>query len=185
MRQDMSVLVSHETAEWYTPPDIVEMVLEVFGGRIDLDPASNPFADATVKARTWYGPDRVESEYRDGLKQSWNADTVFCNPPYGKVWGKSSQAVWSSKMVSEYVRGHFEEGILLVNTTAGYVWWEELFKHHPVCLARERIRFIRPDGTQGGQAKRGQSFFYFGKNVVRFTDVFKSLGRVILPERED
>ena len=172
MSQPMSVLTSHATADWYTPPLYAGMVQEVLGG-IDLDPASEPFPNQWIKAHIYW--------QEDGLTRQWNASTVFCNPPYGKSDAGSNQAAWSMKMIAEYEAKHFKEGILLINSTHGYKWYEDLWVRYPVCLVRERIRFIKPDGTQGGQAKRGQSFVYFGARPGHFAEVFERIGRIIYP----
>jgi hypothetical protein len=65
-------------------------------------------------------------------------------------------------------RDRVTEAILLVSFKLGYNWFNRLFKHYPVCLARDRIRFIRPDGTPGGKAKVASAFFYFGPNLPAF-----------------
>jgi ParB family chromosome partitioning protein len=172
MQQAMAVLTSHETAEWYTPPKYVELARAVLG-EIDLDPASDALPQTWIKAIRYY------ARGYDGLSRFWFGN-IWLNPPYGKTGGKSNQAVWSAKMVDEYENGRITEGILLVNSTHGYKWYEELWTRYPVCLVRERIRFFKPDGTEGGQAKRGQTFVYFGSNVERFAEVFSSIGRIIL-----
>src|SRR5262249_14971473 len=40
-------------SEWYTPPEYVEAARDVLGG-IDLDPASNHLAQATVRATRYF-----------------------------------------------------------------------------------------------------------------------------------
>ena len=176
MTQPMQVLTSHETAEWYTPPFVIELVRQVLG-TIDLDPASDAIPQKWIRANTYLSA--------LGLMLEWNATAVFCNPPYGKAVyegkSQSNQALWSAKMVHEFGVGRFNEGILLINSTHGYKWYEELWTRYTCCLARERIRFIKPDGTVGGQAKRGQTFVYFGEDDWRFAEVFRSLGRIVRP----
>lgn len=173
MTQPMQVLTSHKTVEWYTPPRIIEMVREVLGGIIDLDPASDERPQEWIKAKRIY--------HESGLRLPWQATTVFCNPPYGKSDGRSSQALWAKKMISVFQRGGFKQGILLINSAHGYRWYEELWVRYPVCLARERIRFIRDDGTIDGRAKKGQTFVYFGQDAAKFIEVFSQIGRVICP----
>jgi hypothetical protein len=173
MSQPMRLLTSHVTEEWYTPPSFVELARLVMGG-IDLDPASNATAQAWVQAARYY------DERANGLNFDWHG-RVWLNPPYGKTNGKSNQEVWSKRLEYEYTRGHVQAGVLLVNSTHGYKWYEQLWLRWPVCLVRDRIRFIKPDGTQGGQAKRGQTFVYFGSNVQAFERVFSAVGRVVHP----
>lgn len=172
MNQAMQVLTSHATEEWYTPALYVDMAREVLG-KIDLDPASNHTAQKWIQAERYY------TEVDNGLAQPW-CGKVWLNPPYGKTNGKSNQEVWSKKLEREYFRD-VTEAILLVNSTHGYKWYEELWLRWPVCCVRERIRFIKPDGTQGDQAKRGQTFVYFGNNYRQFIDVFAPIGRIVLP----
>lgn len=174
MKQEMQLLTSHETEEWYTPSYYIELARRVLGV-IDLDPASDPFPQTWIQAKHYF------VKKNDGLAQAWGG-RVWLNPPYGKESGKSSQAIWSKKMIDEYESGNVKEAIMLVNSTHGYKWYEELWTYYPVCCARERIRFIRQDGTEGGQAKRGQTFVYFGANPNLFKIFFSSIGRIILPE---
>jgi hypothetical protein len=173
MKQSMQVLTSHATDEWYTPKYYVELARLVLGG-IDLDPASNATAQAWIQATHYY------TEADNGLLQHWRG-RVFLNPPYGKTAGKSNMELWAKKLEHEYLTGNTTAAIMLINSTHGYAWYENLWTRWPVCLARERIRFVKPDGTQGDQAKRGQTFVYFGLDYRRFIEVFSPIGRVLLP----
>jgi phage N-6-adenine-methyltransferase len=173
MNQAMQLLTSHASVEWYTPVWVIELVNQVMGS-IDLDPASNEAANQTVQA-TWF-----YSQEEDGLECPWWG-RVFLNPPYSKVAGKSSQEIWSKKLIHEYREGYVREAILLVKSALGYKWFEELFAAWPVCLMRERISFVREDGFTG-QDKRGSAIFYLGQRVEKFRGVFRPYGRVILPE---
>lgn len=167
----MSVLTSHESVEWFTPPFYVGLVRAVLE-EIDLDPASHLVAQEWIKARN--------ARFVEGMDSPWRG-RVFCNPPYGKENGKSSQAVWSAFMAEQYRAGYMTEGVLLVNSTHGYKWYEELWANHPVCCLRDRIRFVREDGSVGGQAKRGQTFVYFGERPYAFAHVFSPHGRIVFP----
>lgn len=177
MTQPMSVLTSHASQDWYTPPEIIEMVRVVLGV-IDLDPASDQYPQSYIKAGSWWS--RLTDSICPTLQRPWEFYSVFLNPPYGKGGDGSNQAAWSRKMAQEYESQHFQQGILLINSTHGYRWYEEIWTRYPVCLARERIRFIKPNGTRGGQAKRGQTFVYFGTDATKFVEVFSTIGRVIL-----
>lgn len=167
MPQAMQLLTSRATDEWYTPPTYINLALRVLGG-IDCDPASAAIPQAWIQARTWYDKEA------NGLTRHWFG-RVWLNPPFGDT------QVWVNRLVYEYTRGDVTAAILLVNSAHGYKWYEELWTRWPVCCARERICFVREDGTPGGQAKRGQTFVYFGQDYRAFADIFAPIGRVLLP----
>lgn len=178
MSQSMQLLTSHVTEEWYTPPDIIGSIKYVLGN-IDLDPAS------AALPQTWIKANRFWTKEDDALSKTWRAETVFLNPPYGKEYGQSSQAVWSRRISMEYSIMNFKAGIALINSTHGYRWYEELWIKYPVCCLRERLKFIKSDGTVGGQAKRGQTLVLFSDQELcrnRFREAFGSMGRILLPD---
>ncbi len=176
MSQPMQLFTSHKSVEYYTPSMYVEAAREVMGG-IDLDPASCPEAQVSIRASQFY----IAQD--DGLTRPWFG-RVWLNPPYSTNASGSNQSAWSKKLVGEYLAGNVKEAILLVKSALGYKWFEELFARWPVCFARERIAFIKPDGTTDGPAKHGTAFFYFGPNLGKFKTVFSQFGRVILPESQ-
>jgi len=168
-----SFVISGST-ELYTPPAYVELVRETLGG-IDLDPASHPLPQSWIKAGTFW------QESDSGHMRAWFG-RVFCNPPYGKNESNGSvAAAWANKMRFEYGSGNIESGILLVNSVPGYNWYEDLWVRYPVCCVKDRICFIKPDGTPASRAVRGQTFVYFGRNPRKFKEVFSRIGRVIPP----
>lgn len=174
--QPMQLLTSHKTDAWFTPSRYIELARSVLGW-IDLDPASDPLPQRWIQANTFW------TKADDALNRTWEGHaTVFLNPPYGKEHGKSSQEAWTRKACAEFKAGHFDAGILLVNSTHGYKWYEDLWVRYPVCCVKDRIRFIDHEGNQGGQAKRGQTFVYLGPDVATFSRVFSTIGRIIVPE---
>jgi len=174
-RQEVAVTIfSSETNEYYTPPQYVEAAREVMGS-IDLDPASNETAQQWIKADAYFTPSD------DGLSQFWHG-CVWLNPPYGTDGGESNQGKWAQRLIEEYQAGRVSAGVLLVKAALGYNWFEALWYDWPVCFARERISFIKADGSSDGQSKQGTAFFYFGPDVERFAEVFRQFGRVIMPE---
>lgn len=74
-------------------------------------------------------------------------------------------------------------GILIAKSVLGYAWYEYLYERYTVCHLRERPKFVRPDGSIVGQAKKGVSVFYMGPNEGEFARAFSAYGRIIYPER--
>jgi hypothetical protein len=173
--QQLGVMLSAKSVEYYTPPQYIEAAHAVLG-RIDLDPASCRRANEIVKAQKFYG------KTDDGLARSWHG-RVWLNPPYCKADnGKSNQEIWSNRLRVEYANGNVSEALLLVKSANGYVWYENLWIRYPVCCLRERISFIREDGQPNGQAKHANTIVYFGDNFDLFSEVFGPLGRILPPE---
>jgi phage N-6-adenine-methyltransferase len=172
MSQPMQVLVSRNTEEWYTPKEIVERVRSVLGS-ITLDPASDPLP------QSWICAERYFSQADDGLSKTWSG-RVFLNPPYNGSSGR-----WAAKLIDEYRAGRVEQAIMLINSAHGYKWYEDLWTSFPVCCLRDRLRFIKPTGETGGQAKKAQTLVYLGRKVARFARGFEDLGRILFPEGVD
>jgi hypothetical protein len=67
---------THPSQAQLTPAYALEPIRAALGG-IELDPCTEP--DNPTRAARFYCPPV------DGAKQPWAAQSVFCNPPYGKV----------------------------------------------------------------------------------------------------
>lgn len=78
--------ITPDDCEWYTPPEILDLIYQVMD--IDLDPAS-PYP-ATVLARKHY------TKEMDGLSKPWRGN-VFLNPPYGR-----EVSLWIDKLEHEW-----------------------------------------------------------------------------------
>lgn len=171
-----ATVYSHNSLDYYTPRYVTDAAREVMGG-IDLDPASCEMAQA------WIGAGRYYTIADDGLAHPW-AGRVWLNPPYSYTDGRSNQDLWSERLITEYLQGDVTEGILLVKAALGYKWFERLWDTWPVCFMRDRLSFVMADGSDDGQSKQATAIFYIGSNVSKFVDVFRLLGRVILPEAQ-
>jgi hypothetical protein len=76
----------HPQQTQLTPPYVLEPVREALGGTIVLDPCTLP--DNPVGAERYFHPPV------DGATEPWLADTIYCNPPYGKArerWVRSCE----------------------------------------------------------------------------------------------
>lgn len=154
--------------EWYTPAEYIEAAWRVMG-RIDLDPASSPIANATVKALRYY---TVED---DGLAQAWSG-RVWMNPPYaGELIGQ-----FTEKMERHFRAGDVTEALVLVNNATETNWFQRLLAcASAVCFPKQRVRFVDPDGNSSGAPLQGQAVLYLGNNGERFGNEFNGFGTVL------
>src|SRR6266568_9141312 len=129
---NIEALLSSKNNEWYTPEHIIEAAREVMGA-IDLDPASSAEANKTVRATRYY------TKEENGLMHKWPG-RVWLNPPYGFTSGKSNQAIWSRRLISQHEQGIATEAILLVNAATSEKWFHPLY-HYRICFVQGRIRF--------------------------------------------
>lgn len=166
---------SHSSnGEWYTPADVIARAVATFnGGGIDLDPYSSDAAQATVQASHYFTAET------DGLLSEWPVvDTVWANPPYGKTLIEPCV----NRIVTEFERGTFQRGIVLVNNATETEWFQRLLRVSLCgCMVAKRIRFI--DGRTGKQSAaentRGQIALYLshdGAEAWRFVEAWRPIG---------
>lgn len=124
-------LFTSETDEWATPQYLFDQLDEEF--HFTLDPCCT---HENAKCEKHYTKDE------NGLKQNWNGETVFCNPPYGKEVG-----LWAKKCATSNAKCV----VLLVPSRTDTAWF------HDWVYGRAEIRFIRGRVKFGG-AKNGAPF---------------------------
>lgn len=154
------VTINSHDDEWYTPAVYIEAAREVMGS-IDLDPASNDFANETVKASVYY------DEARNGLEQEWWGN-IWLNPPY------------SSTLIQQFAEkladSLFKQAIVLVNNATETAWFRTLIENaDAVVFPTGRIKYRKRDGEKGTPLQ-GQAFIYFGDAPGRFLKVFSEFG---------
>lgn len=155
--------------EWFTPAHYVELARTVLGS-IDVDPASNDYAQATVQAGTFYTAET------NGLDKEWNGK-VWMNPPYAQP----AISHFTDKMVEEYTSGRCTEAIALTHNYTDTRWFHTLANvATAICFTKGRIRFESPDGKKASPTQ-GQAFFYFGDKPQDFSEVFSEVGHIVVP----
>jgi hypothetical protein len=155
--------------EWYTPPDYIDAVREVLGGKIDLDPASSPMAQGVVQAGKFYTIDD------DGLAQDWSG-TVWLNPPFKSSLVKQ----FAEKLIAEHDSGDVPAAVMVTNSYTETSWWHSLARASAaVCFTRGRIKFDSPHGEKAAPTN-GQCFYYFGVERERFERRFSGFGLVMV-----
>ena len=173
----------------FTPRPIAQFACAVFGEQIDLDPTSSIIANEAICAR------RIYTIEDDALVQSWEAPTLFLNPPYG--------AGVIGPMIDKFLKElpGIGQAIVLVNSSTSTGWYQSLLQRCDRCLfPSRRINFWTAEGCPEDQANRliyqttppggnryDQSLFYFGRNVEAFdhhgreigTTMFRPMAEVI------
>lgn len=148
------------TDEWYTPLEVIQSL-----GEFDLDPCV-PVTPLWDTAKTMY------NKNSDGLSKEWFG-RVWLNPPY------------SRPLIVEFIKkmAQHNNGIaLLFNRCDNSMFQDIIF---PTATAikflRKRIRFYRPDGTQGGSPGCGSVLVAWGEDNARIINECKELdGKYIL-----
>ena len=154
--------------EWYTPPEYIAMAREVMGG-IDLDPASSDEANKVVGAVTFFDADA------DGLAQEW-AGRVWVNPPYSR----DLMPRFVEKLKAAFQSGDVSAAIMVTHNNTDTGWFHSLAEvTGAICFPAKRIRFYR--GEDVAAPVNGQMFIYLGDGAARFTEVFSSIGFVMVP----
>ncbi len=153
--------------ESYTPGKYIDSARVVMGG-IDVDPASNDFANEKVNASIYY------TEETNGLDKNWLGN-VWINPPYAyPLIGK-----FIDKLIEELENGNCEDAVLLTNNSADTKWFHKASAYATaICFTKGRINFYKADESTTSPTN-GQTFFYFGDNIVGFTDEFKQYGMIV------
>ena len=128
-----SGVFSSTTDLWATPQDFFDELNEEF--EFTLDPCATPDNAKCAKFFT---------KERDGLKQDWSGERVFCNPPYGRAIG-----AWVKKCHDEAQKGTLVVMLIPARTDTSYF--------HDYIYHKAEIRFIRGRLKFGG-ASQGAPF---------------------------
>ena len=159
--------------EWWTPHMVIALVREIYGGVIDLDPASTAEANEVVQATRFY------DKAWNGLRQPWDG-RVFVNPPYAR--GVIDE--WAQAAVDEYLRGDGKTHVIwLSNNCTETVWCQKILRYaQAICFPSKRMSFRNRGSDVKTKAMQGQMLAMLSMNpglLAAFRDVLKwSLGPV-------
>lgn len=123
-KQIMSVMSSSEDMTWATPQQWFDYLNLEF--KFTLDPCC---VEATAKCKRYYTPEQ------DGLTQSWENETVFMNPPYGK-----DLPLWMRKARDE-AREHGALVVCFVPARVDTDWWHRYASWGEVRFPKGRVKF--------------------------------------------
>lgn len=112
-------MMTSKTSEWETPQNFFDKLNDEF--HFTLDPCST---DENAKCKKHY------TKEQDGLSQDWTGETVWCNPPYGRVISQ-----WVQKCYEHSQNGG--TAVMLIPARTDTKWF------HEMVLGKAEIRFIK------------------------------------------
>lgn len=142
----------HARQAMLTPEYVLEPVRQLLGGRIALDPCTD-VDNPTQADRFWCLP-------ADGCCASWEADNVFCNPPYGEARDR-----WVKRCIAE--GAHRPVVLLIPAHTETKTFQLALQACTSVLLFRARLRFgVLRENRRQEAASHGSALFGFGVDLA-------------------
>ena len=126
-KNTQGIMFSSKSNDWATPQDFYNQLHAEF--EFTLDPCAS---QSSAKCSSFYTADD------DGLSKSWEGQTVFMNPPYGRKIGN-----WIQKAYEEGEKGNTRVVALIPARTDTKYW-------HNYCMKATEIRFVK------GRLKFGQ-----------------------------
>lgn len=152
--------------EFYTPSFIVDAARLTMGS-IELDPASSLAANERIKAS------RIFTEADDGLKQEWEAESIFLNHPFSK----NGNPLWINKAISEFRAGRAKQICMITYAATSEKWFNPLLRFPQVFLS-PRTNYLLPDGSVKKGVTKGSVVTAMGVDLISFANAFKKYGVV-------
>jgi site-specific DNA-methyltransferase (adenine-specific) len=119
-----NVHFSSKTPEWYTPAEFFQRLNAEFN--FTLDPCST---HENAKCEKHF------TKEDNGLAQSWQGETVFMNPPYGREIGD-----WMRKAYESCTKDGATV-VCLVPARTCTAWWHDFAMKGEVRFVRGRLKF--------------------------------------------
>ena len=165
---------SNLSQEWGTPEIVLDAVREVFGGGIDLDPASS------AEANKYVGAARVFTKEDNGpVNRLWWGD-VFVNPPSGRPDRKSLSLPEQFWEVMKGNLKNIDQGIYLGYNLELLRMCDGILQF-PICVPDKRLKFVPLAGQKAGSPQHGNFITYVPGTVDRtdmFLNAFSKIGAV-------
>ena len=120
----MDVHFSSKTDLWATPQNFFDRLDSEFN--FTLDPCSD---GNNNKCKRYF------TKEDDGLVQDWSGESVFMNPPYGRVIGD-----WIKKAYKESLKGATVVCLIPSRTDTKY-WHEYVMKAEEIRFVKGRLKF--------------------------------------------
>ena len=134
-----------QSDEWYTP----SWIFDALGVTFDMDPCC-PHPNEWVPAKHYL------TKEDNGLEENWYG-SVWLNPPFGR---RNGILPWLQKLIDH------GNGIALVPNRTATEWWQYAANNASSLLfVQGKIRFLRPDGSEGKSPGYGNVLMAFGHEM--------------------
>jgi hypothetical protein len=167
--------VNLKSQDWGTPEKYVTAVKQFFGGKIDLDPCSNPYS--IVKATREY-----QLPHQDGLQETWDYPRIYVNPPYGKDPERGTRIKhWLYRCFQAH-QVHHSEVLALIPVATNTRHWKQYIwgQATAVCFLYDtRLKFLVNGKEEGIGAPMSCAMVYWGEDYDTFFQIFLEFGAVI------
>lgn len=167
--------VNSQSQSWGTPLKYVKAIKRFFGGSVALDPCSNEHS--IVHADTEF-----MLPENDGLRENWNYQTIYMNPPYGSDRERGTTIKnWLAKCALTHQKyGSEILALVPVATNTGH-WKQSVFgRARAICFLYDtRLKFLENGLDIGKGAPMSCAMIYWGQDYNKFYDIFIDFGAVI------
>jgi len=115
-------------SDWSTPQELFDKLNAEFNFTLDVCAS-----DWNAKCKKYF------TEKDDALKQDWEKNVCFMNPPYGKVLKQ-----WIEKAFQSSLNG--ADVVCLVPSATDLEWWHKFVMKGEIRFIRGRPRFLTKEG---------------------------------------
>lgn len=144
------------TDQWATPIDFYSWANQEYGP-FDLDVCASK---ENHKCSFYF------TIQDNALECQWNAERVWCNPPY------SDPLPWVRKAIKETNEGRCEEVVMLLKNDCSTKWFREAYDGGTIVFLAPRIQFVLPQEALEIRKKEGKKI-----NSNNFSSILVLFGR--------
>tara|TARA_A100001515_G_scaffold136010_1_gene127353 strand:+ start:2074 stop:2724 length:651 start_codon:yes stop_codon:yes gene_type:complete len=147
---------SSENDTWRTPKPLFDRLDREFGFGLDAAALKH-----TALVEKYFGPDHSDASRQDALSVDWDADVVYCNPPYGRKVGDWVKKGWQESLKGKTV-------VMLVMACTDTIWWHDwAWRADQIRLMKGRVPFRREDGSKASSAPKGSAILVFSPKFAK------------------
>jgi site-specific DNA-methyltransferase (adenine-specific) len=125
------LMFSSERQDWATPQDVFDKLNEEFNFTLD-----SCCTEKTAKCKKFFTPEI------DGLKQSWEGERCFVNPPFGR-----EQSSWIKKGFEESRKPNTLVVFLIPARTDTRAFHKYLYPYAELRFIKGRLKFVNPSSN--------------------------------------